>query len=44
VESNIVDQYVRNLRAKLRAVSLRGFSIATVPGLGYQFVADEAVE
>ncbi len=44
VESNIVDQYVRNLRAKLRAVSVRGFSIATVPGLGYQFVADESVE
>ncbi len=43
-ESNVVDQHVRNLRAKLQAVARRGFMIATVPGRGYRFLVDEEVE
>jgi DNA-binding response OmpR family regulator len=43
-ESNVVNQYVRNLRAKFQAISRPGFSIATLPGRGYRFLVDDSVE
>jgi DNA-binding response OmpR family regulator len=38
VGSNVVDRQIRNLRAKLRDDWRRPRYIATVPGIGYQFV------
>ncbi len=43
-ESNVVDQHVRNLRAKVREVSPHQLVIATVPGQGYRFLLDDSVD
>jgi DNA-binding response OmpR family regulator len=43
-ESNVVDQHVRNLRAKLQDISRQRPLIATVPGEGYRFLFDDSVE
>ena len=37
-ESNVVDQHVRNLRAKLQNDWRKPRFIATVPGKGYRFM------
>jgi DNA-binding winged helix-turn-helix (wHTH) protein len=43
-ESNVVDQHVRNLRAKLQEISQKRLVIATVPGKGYRFLFGDTVE
>ncbi len=43
-ESNVVDQHVRNLRAKLQEISPQRLVIATVAGQGYRFLFDESVD
>jgi DNA-binding response OmpR family regulator len=37
-ESNVVDRHIRNLRMKLHDMYRQPRFIATVPGLGYQFI------
>lgn len=43
-ESNVVDQYVHNLRAKLENHWKQPRFIATVPGQGYRFLLTEAAK
>jgi DNA-binding response OmpR family regulator len=43
-DSNVVDQYVRRLRAKMQDHWQRPRFIATTPGRGYRFLVTEAVE
>lgn len=42
--SNVVDQHVRNLRAKLQPGGRRPMFITTVPGRGYRFLASAAAK
>ena len=43
-ESNVVDQHVRNLRAKVQRISTHQLVIVTVPGQGYQLLLDDSVD
>ena len=41
-ESNVVDQHVRDLRAKFQEITPGQLVIATVPGQGYRVLLDES--
>ena len=44
IESNVVDQYVHNLRSKLQDDWRQPRFIATLPGQGYRFLVTETVQ